>query len=119
MNEGKNSVPSAEAESRSLDSSLPTSVESKEVANYGGLFHRSAGASTMSDEKNHPTFYAFGTDDRPRCPQCGRRMHLTGRAPSSLLGDAYECREFTCICGFQIEQDADREAKSMTGKTAH
>ncbi len=46
-------------------------------------------------------------------------MHLTGTWPSSALGGAYECREFTCICGFQIEQDADREAKSMTSKTAH
>ncbi len=64
----------------------------------------------MSDENNHPTFYSFGTDDRPRCPQCGKPMHLTGRGPSSALGGAYECKEFTCICGFQIEQESDPAA---------
>ncbi len=51
----------------------------------------------MSDENSHPTFYSFGTDDRPRCPQCGKHMHLTGRAPKFMLGGAYECKTFTCI----------------------
>lgn len=68
----------------------------------------------MSDENSHPTFYSFGTHDRPKCPQCGKCMHLTGRAPSSMLGGAYECKEFTCTRGFQIEQGQSEQREAST-----
>ncbi len=72
----------------------------------------------MSDKMND-LFYVFGGDDSPSCPQCAKPMDLTGRRPSTLLGDAYECQKFTCRCGFEIERDADRALNSMTSKTTH
>ncbi len=65
----------------------------------------------MIAEQNDPIFYAFDAEDHPRCPQCSQLMHLTGRKPSVVLGDADEFPKFACDCNFETARNAAGEGQ--------
>ena len=53
----------------------------------------------------------FGVDDKPPCPNCGRRMSLTRRGPDPDYGLRYERQMFTCFgCDQEIERVVDANA---------
>jgi hypothetical protein len=65
----------------------------------------------MLAEENDLVFYTFGAEVYPRCPQCGLLMHIEGRRPSVVLGDAYETQRFACECKFEMVRISDRESR--------
>jgi hypothetical protein len=73
---------------------------------------RYAWGSAMLAEQNDPVFHTFGAEVYPRCPQCGLLMHDSGRGPSVVLGDTYECERFACECKFEMVRSSDNERHS-------
>ena len=55
----------------------------------------------------------FGVDDKPPCPNCGRRMSLPRRGPDPDYGLRYERQMFTCFgCDQEIERVVDANANN-------
>jgi transposase len=51
---------------------------------------------------------SFGAIDRPMCPHCGERAHLTRRSPHPDYGLRYEQQLFICsACDHTIERIVD------------
>jgi len=51
---------------------------------------------------------SFGAIDRPMCPHCGERAHLTRRSPHPDYGLRYEQQLFMCsACDHTIERIVD------------